>query len=466
MKLLALFLLVGSGAVMGQQAGTNTPEAPLSFTIQKCTGTGTCTNEQTKITLDSNWRWTHHVNDYVNCYTGNEWDPQWCPDVDTCTANCALDGVASGDWSGTYGISATSTELTLKFVTNGPYSKNIGSRSYLLESGGANYKMFNLLNQEFSFEVDDSQLDCGLNGALYLVEMQADGGLSEFPTNKAGAKFGTGYCDAQCPHDMKWISGEANIIDWGPSPDDPNSGHGHYGICCPEMDLWEANSQSQAYTSHPCTTDGYYRCEGTDCGDNESDERYDGVCDKDGCDFASYRHGDKTFWGPGSSFTVDSSQKVQVVTQFITDSGTATGNLVEIRRLYVQNGQVIENSKVNFDGVEAYDSITDQFCTDTKDLFGDLNDHEIKGGLRQMGNAMKNGMVLALSLWDDHAAYMLWLDSTYPVDAAPGTPGAERGPCPTSSGRPEDVEAQQPNAAVKFGNIKYGDIGSTYARKA
>jgi cellulose 1,4-beta-cellobiosidase len=121
---------------------------------------------------------------------------------------------------------------------------------------------------------------------------------------------------------------------------------------------------------------------------------------------------------------------------------------------------------VNFDGVEAFDSITDQFCTDTKDLFGDLNDHEIKGGLRQMGNAMKNGMVLALSLWDDHAAYMLWLDSTYPVDAAPGTPGAERGPCPTSSGRPEDVEAQQPNAAVKFGNIKYGDIGSTYARKA
>jgi cellulose 1,4-beta-cellobiosidase len=44
---------------------------------------------------------------------------------------------------------------------------------------------------------------------------------------------------------------------------------------------------------------------------------------------------------------VDSSQKVQVVTQFITDSGTATGNLVEIRRLYVQNGKVIENSKVS-----------------------------------------------------------------------------------------------------------------------
>merc|ERR1719397_465840 len=26
-----------------------------------------------------------------------------------------------------------------------------------------------------------------------------------------GAKFGTGYCDAQCPHDIKWMDGEANV---------------------------------------------------------------------------------------------------------------------------------------------------------------------------------------------------------------------------------------------------------------
>jgi hypothetical protein len=37
----------------------------------------------------------------------------------------------------------------------------------------------------------------GLNGALYFVSMPADGGVSA--TNKAGTKFGTGYCDAQCP---------------------------------------------------------------------------------------------------------------------------------------------------------------------------------------------------------------------------------------------------------------------------
>ena len=28
--------------------------------------------------------------------------------------------------------------------------------------------------------------------------------------NTVGAGFGTGYCDAQCPHDVKYINGEPN----------------------------------------------------------------------------------------------------------------------------------------------------------------------------------------------------------------------------------------------------------------
>lgn len=57
----------------------------------------------------------------------------------------------------------------------------------------------NLLGNEFTFDVDASQLPCGLNGALYFVTMDPDGGQARFPANNAGAKFGTGYCDAQCP---------------------------------------------------------------------------------------------------------------------------------------------------------------------------------------------------------------------------------------------------------------------------
>lgn len=121
----------------------------------------------------------------------------------------------------------------MKLVTHGQYGDNIGSRVYLLENQNT-YKKFMLLNSEFSFDVDLSKVDCGINGALYFVEMQADGGQAKYPTNKAGAKYGTGYCDAQCPHDIKFIYGQANSKDW-------KNDQGYYGSCCAQMDIWESN---------------------------------------------------------------------------------------------------------------------------------------------------------------------------------------------------------------------------------
>merc|ERR1712151_1411801 len=76
-----------------------------------------------------------------------------------------------------------------------------------------------------------------------------------------------------------------------------------------------------------------------------------------------------------------------------------------------------------------------------------------------MGSAMDAGVVLVMSLWDDHYVNMLWLDSKYPVDST--DPGSDRGSCPTTSGVPKDVESQQSNAKVIFSDIKYGPIGST-----
>ncbi|TBU53863.1 glycosyl hydrolase family 7-domain-containing protein [Dichomitus squalens] len=81
--------------------------------------------------------------------------------------------------------------LTLKFITNGPYSTNIGSRVYLMDMAYSKYELLNLKNQEFTFYVDVSQLPCSLNSALYFAEMDADGGNSRFSTNKAGVKYGT-----------------------------------------------------------------------------------------------------------------------------------------------------------------------------------------------------------------------------------------------------------------------------------
>ncbi|KAL7285504.1 hypothetical protein ACG7TL_000605 [Trametes sanguinea] len=450
--LLALSYLAISHA---QQVGTLTAENHPKLSIQQCTGKNQCQTQQHSVVLDSNWRWLHSTSGSNNCYTGNTWDTSLCPDPVTCSKNCALDGA---DYSGTYGITTSGNQLSLKFVTHGPYSTNIGSRVYLMDSSDQKYQIFNLKNQEFAFDVDMSKLPCGLNGALYFVEMDADGGVSRFPNNKAGAKYGTGYCDTQCPHDIKFINGEANILGWTPSSSDPNAGTGQYGTCCNEMDVWEANSMGAAVTPHVCSVQGQTRCSGNDCGDG--DNRYGGICDKDGCDFNSWRMGDQTFLGPGK--TVDTNQKFTVVTQFLTNNNQTSGQLSEIRRLYVQNGKVIANSKTNIPGMSAYDSITDSFCNAQKQAFGDTNSFEKLGGLQQMGASFDKGMVLVMSIWDDHEAQMLWLDSDYPLDKDPSTPGVSRGPCPTSSGKPTDVESQSPDATVVFSNIKFGPIGSTY----
>lgn len=171
----------------GQQVGTYKTETHPSLTWQTCTSKTSCTTQNGKVVIDSNWRWVHSTSSSTNCYTGNTWDATLCPNDVTCAANCALDGA---DYSGTYGVTASGNSLKLNFVTKSS-GTNIGSRLYLMASDTA-YQTFNLLNQEFSFDVDVSNLPCGLNGALYFVAMDADGGLAKYSTNKAGAKYGTG----------------------------------------------------------------------------------------------------------------------------------------------------------------------------------------------------------------------------------------------------------------------------------
>ncbi|GJJ05827.1 hypothetical protein Clacol_000014 [Clathrus columnatus] len=452
----ALYVFSLLAVAYGQQVGTETPEVHPTMSWETCTTSG-CTTNQGTVVLDSNWRWLHDVGGYTNCYTGNTWDATYCPDAVTCAENCALDGA---DYASTYGITTSGNSLTLDFVTTSS-QKNVGSRVYLMASDDTNYEIFNVLNKEFTFDVDVSNLPCGLNGALYFSEMDADGGLSKYPNNKAGAKYGTGYCDSQCPRDLKFINGEANVVGWEPSTTDANAGTGNFGSCCNEMDVWEANSISAAFTPHPCTVQGQTQCSGEDCAITN---RYDGLCDPDGCDFNSFRMGDQTFYGPG--LTVDTSSKFTVVTQFLTSDNTTTGTLSEIRRLYVQNGVVIQNSNSNIPGMATYDSVSTDFCNAQKTAFNDTTSFQSHGGMTNMGEAFAQGVVLVMSIWDDYAAEMLWLDSDYPVGADASSPGVARGTCATTSGQPTEIEADSPNSSVTFSNIRFGPIGTTYTGTA
>src|SRR5699024_3739824 len=119
-----------------------------------------------------------------------------------------IEGIEAANYEKNYGVIAHGDSVRLNFKTG----KNIGSRFYLLAANQTKYEMFRLRGQEFTFDIDTSKLPCAMNGALYLASMKADGGMDA--KNHAGARYGTGYCDAQCPG----------------------------GKCCDEMDLWEANN--------------------------------------------------------------------------------------------------------------------------------------------------------------------------------------------------------------------------------
>eukprot|EP00933_Yihiella_yeosuensis_P047495 TRINITY_DN4332_c0_g5_i1.p1 TRINITY_DN4332_c0_g5~~TRINITY_DN4332_c0_g5_i1.p1 ORF type:complete len:522 (+),score=89.82 TRINITY_DN4332_c0_g5_i1:72-1568(+) len=445
-------LIVGvCGVAVGQMPGHQKQEVHPPLSTQTCTKAGGCTTKQNSVTIDANWRWVHTKNGYTNCYSGSEWDKRFCPDPATCAKNCELEG-ANHEYPDVYGVHTDAATLKLRFKTG----SNIGSRNYLLEDD-SKYQHFKLKNREFTFDADVSQLPCGLNGALYFVAMDADGGMSKYSGNQAGAKYGVGYCDAQCPRDLKFINGEANVLDWNATGG--STGLGKYGSCCQEMDIWEANSISTAFTAHSCSSDGQTRCEGKDCGTRPG-ERNDALCDKSGCDFQTFRLGKKDFWGSGASFDIDTSKPVTVVTQFITEDGTDTGALAEIRRHYVQNGKRIDTPKLKV-GSSSFNSLSKDYCEAEVGLFKDHTNFLQKGGLESMDAAMTKGMVLVMSLWDDATAQMRWLDSNYPADANPSIPGVARGTCSKDAGNPSYVEMKYPDASVTFANIKFGEIGST-----
>jgi cellulose 1,4-beta-cellobiosidase len=230
MLLLATLSLLATAKA--QLVGTSTPETHPKLTWQKCTGAGSCSNVNGEVVIDANWRWIHDSSG-TNCYDGNAWTSACSTNAD-CATKCAVEGA---DYSGTYGVSTSGNALKLNFVTEHQYGTNVGSRTYLL-NGADKYQTFDLIDNEFTFDVDLSNVACGLNSALYFVPMEEDGGMASYPTNKAGAKYGTGYCDSQCARDLKFIAGEGNIEGWEPSDSDDQAGVGSHGACCAEIDVW------------------------------------------------------------------------------------------------------------------------------------------------------------------------------------------------------------------------------------
>jgi len=406
-----LLVLALASLASAQQIGKTIPEQQPALTTWRCTKAGGCKSVNNTVTLEATARRILSVADPLEeCKVGRA--P--CDDAATCGKACSLEGI---DYA-SRGVWTKGDSLTLRQWDDS--GRTVSPRIYLLGADGKTYENVSLLNMEFTFDVELAKLPCGMNGALYLSEMELDGGRAlANGTNPAGATYGTGYCDAQCPK-LDWINGQANTA--------------RRGVCCNEMDLWEANNAAQVYTPHPCRDERVYGCKtDIECGQPE------GVCDQWGCSYNQYQT-NPNYYGPGKNFTVDSSRKITVVTQFHTDP--ATGKLNNVRRLFLQDGKLIANAPAS-SGVA---DMSNAYCKATASWT------EKRGGLAKMGDAVGRGMVLIFSLWNDVGGFMNWMDT------------GKNGPCNETEGNPDLIYQHTPDAQITFSAIKWGEINSTYTK--
>jgi len=306
-------------------------------------------------------------------------------------------------------------------------------RMYVLEDDSS-YELFRLKNREFAFEVDSSRLPCGLRSSVYFVGMRPDG--HQVGGNKAGARFGTGYCDAHCPRDLQFVAGEANMLDW-----DLDANMGRYGHCCHELRLWRANAQDASLSMHPCSFDGAARCEGGACGSDASRSLCEG---EGGCELPAQGGSGDDLFGDGGF--VDTTRPFTVVTRFLTDDGSDKGQLSAVQRLFVQDGRVIGGG-VDADEISVSPQLTEAYCRDQAAASGQSKTWNGRR-LQTLGKALDRGMVMVLALEDE----------TGLTNHSAG--GHRLRPCPVDSGEPA-ARAAYAESMVSYWGFRHGPIGST-----
>jgi len=328
-------------------------------------------------------------------------------------------------------ITVSKDQLTLEYGGAGIG----GPRVYLIEEEGVNKNtMLMLKGKEFTFDMNVSTMPCGFNAALYFVGMKE---------NEGEAEKGMHYCDGQAVA----------------------------GTFCAEMDVMEANTKAQQFTTHACIDEcGSYNDGAVQCKKSTGGAA---VCDRDGCGLNPFRYGPGStyntegqnlkWYGEGKAYALDSSQLMTVVTQFHVDSG----ELANITRFYLQNGKRIDLPTLyvrpptdgSHYGPFELPAIRADFCTDIYDRW---NGNAGYSPLAQMGKNMEKGMVLAMSAWYSEEVYsggrpaggktqtgMSWLDG---INDWSGLKKA--GPC-------DQTTTDTGTHHATFSDIRIGDIGTT-----
>jgi len=345
----SVILLAFLKLAISQQIGREVREDHPKLNWTQCTTDGSCREVGGELTLDEKWRWVHKVDSYRDCYYWgySEWNEEACDSEANCTTNCAVEGADYSPRNG-YGISAANNSVSLQLVTKKDFATNVGLRLFLLDSK-TRYQTFTLLNNEFAFDVNLSSVGCGVSSALTFVEMEADGGVGRFPTNKAGAEYGVGYCDSKCTRDQLFVGGKVcpssrsfysllmfrgrQMSKAGRLPklshiqELANTGHAAPNSPCGMIiPLFfkilltvssrvivprNSNAHSYAMSSHLCATPGYQVCQGgSDC-DVFSGNISKARCDPVGCSYSPNQTGAENFYGKGK--TLDTSRSFTYV---------------------------------------------------------------------------------------------------------------------------------------------------------
>ncbi|KDN67726.1 putative exoglucanase 1 [Colletotrichum sublineola] len=393
-----------------QKAGSLIRQVHPSLSWKRCgndtAGAATCETVNGKVVVDAGWRWVHRADSFFNCYTGNSWDREFCSTNDACTAGCVVEGTDAAGLRETFGVVVDGGRLSQRVATPHASGTTLNSRVFLLEEGAERYQTFTLMGNELAFDVDVSSVGCSINSALYFVAMDPDGGRGRYPTNQAGARYGTGYCDASCSRGNRFVGGkarncppfylQANAEGWVPL--DETRGEGDFGACCSEFDVWLGN---------------------------------------------------KSFYGKGK--TVDTDKKITL------------DSLYPVFFLpcdfFVQDGKRIDAPAPAYAGFPDESGISPGHCRVLPFVFGEANYFEQVGGYHHHNEALRRPMVLAMSISDDYWTKNLWLDSTYPVDGS--GPGTERGDCPRYNGGPTLPVEPTYDSKVAWSNIRFGPIGTT-----
>jgi len=218
--------------------------------------------------------------------------------------------------------------------------------------------------------------------------------------------------------------------------------------------LWEANKHSGQQAIHPVDETGQIVCEwpdvsdgATPCGSQKGGERDIGPTDRNGCYINPYFMGFKKFYGPGTEYTINTNKAFAIVTEFREKDGELD-NMVQY---YYQGGEKIMMPEL---GYGSDNGMSQDSCKKILDRPGEAQYFFDHGGMPQFSKAVKNGLTMVLSFWDDMASNMNWLDS------------GERGTCDPGDGDPAKLRVDHADARFDIRHLRWGPIGTTHSSMA